>query len=132
MSVSVSDSVRMAMAKAGIRQTKLAKLWGTTPQAIYNKLNMERWSARDLARIAEITGGRLAIIYPDGQQILVDPPAEEAAAEKPEAPVKAEKAKVPVKAEKAKPAAKPAKKAQAKPKKAKEPEVLEEQISFFN
>ena len=70
--MSVSDSVRMAITKAGISQTELAKLWGTTPQAIYNKLNLERWSAADLVRIAEITGGRLAFVYPDGQQILID------------------------------------------------------------
>ena len=68
----VSDNVRMALNKAGISQTELAKLWGTTPQAIYNKLNLERWSAADLVRIAELTGGRLAFVYPDGQQILID------------------------------------------------------------
>ena len=68
----VSDNVRMALNKAGISQTELAKLWGTTPQAIYNKLNLERWSAADLVRIADLTGGRLAFVYPDGQQILID------------------------------------------------------------
>lgn len=76
MSISVSDSVRMAMKKARISQTKLAEIWGTTPQAIYNKLNLERWSAKDLARIAAITGGKLAFIYPDGQQVLIDPPVD--------------------------------------------------------
>jgi len=74
--MTVSDSVRMALTKAGISQTKLAEIWGTSPQAIYNKLNLERWSAKDLARIAEITGGRLNLDYPDGQQIPIDPPSE--------------------------------------------------------
>ena len=74
--MSVSDNVRMALNKAGISQTELAKQWGTTPQAIYNKLNLERWSAADLIRIAEMTGGRLAFIYPDGQQILIGPQVE--------------------------------------------------------
>ena len=75
--MSVSDSVRMALTKAGISQTELAKIWGTTPQAIYNKLNLERWSSKDLARIAKITGGRLAFVYPDGQQIFIDAPEKE-------------------------------------------------------
>ena len=75
--MTVSDSVRMALTKAGISQTKLAEIWGTSPQAIYNKLNLERWSAKDLARIAEITGGKLNFDYPDGQQIPIDPPAKE-------------------------------------------------------
>lgn len=70
--MSVSDSVRVALQKAGISQTALAKLWGTSPQAIYNKMNLERWSAADLVRIAEISGGRLAFVYPDDQQILID------------------------------------------------------------
>ena len=74
--MTVSDSVRMALTKAGISQTELAKIWGTSRQAIYNKLNLERWSAKDLARIAEITGGKLNFVYPDGQQIPIDPPAE--------------------------------------------------------
>jgi len=74
--MTVSDSVRMALTKAGISQTELAKIWGTSRQGIYNKLNLERWSAKDLARIAEITGGRLNFDYPDGQQIPIDPPAE--------------------------------------------------------
>ena len=75
--MSVSDAVRMAIAKAGINQTGLAKTWGTSAQAIYNKLNLERWSAKDLAQIAKITGGKLAFVYPDGQQILIEVPEEE-------------------------------------------------------
>lgn len=39
-------------------------------------MNLERWSATDLARIAAITGGKLAFVFPDGQQILIDPLAE--------------------------------------------------------
>ena len=71
MSVSVSDSVRMALTRAGISQTGLAKIWETKPQAIYNKLNLERWTGTDLARIAQITGGKLAFVYPDGTQIVI-------------------------------------------------------------
>ncbi len=123
--MSASDAVRMAIAKAGIKQTELSKIWGTSPQAIYNKLNLERWTARDLAQIAKITGGKLAFVYPDGQQILIQ--AQEAEeAEKPEEPEKPKAAK-PKKA----PAEKKAAPKKAPAKKAKEPEQIEEQISFF-
>ena len=117
MSVSVSDSVRMALTKAGVSQTELAKIWGTTPQAIYNKLNLERWTGTDLARIAQITGGKLMFVYPDGQEILIDPvsgPKEKAEAQEKTKTVNTKEKKTP-----------------AKPKQAKEPEVQEEQISFF-
>ena len=80
--MTVSDSVRMALTRAGITQTELAKIWGTTPQAIYNKLNLERWSSKDLVQIAKITGGRLAFVYPDGQQIYIDVPEAESVKEK--------------------------------------------------
>ncbi len=129
--MSVSDSVRMAITKAGISQTELAKLWGTSPQAIYNKLNLERWSAADLVRIAQITGGKLMFVYPDGQEILIDPvsgPKKETGTQeqpkKAKALVKAQEKKAPVKTQE--------KKASPKQKKEKKPEALEEQISIFN
>ena len=125
--MSASDAVRMAIAKAGIKQTELSKIWGTSPQAIYNKLNLERWTARDLAQIAKITGGRLAFIYPDGPEILIQAQAAEEAQE-PEKPKAAKPKKAPAE-KKAAPKKAPAKKAPAK--KAKEPEQIEEQISFF-
>ena len=74
--MSVSASVRMALAKGNKRQTDLAKLWGYYPQAVNLKFQKERWTAAELAQIAALTGGKLAFIYPDGQQILIDPPAE--------------------------------------------------------
>ena len=52
--MSVSNTVRMAAAKVGMNQAVLAKAWGISAQA-------------------EITGGKLALIYPDGQQLLFLP-----------------------------------------------------------
>ena len=125
--MSASDAVRMAIAKAGIKQTELSKIWGTSPQAIYNKLNLERWTARDLAQIAKITGGKLAFVYPDGQEILIQA-SETGDAPEPEKPKAAKPKKTPAE-KKAAPKKAPAKKDPAK--KAKEPEQIEEQISFF-
>jgi len=80
--MSVSTSVRMALAKGNKKQTELAELLGFQRQAVNLKLAKERWTGAELARIAEFTGGRLAFIYPDGQQILIEPPAEDAEEEK--------------------------------------------------
>ena len=75
--MSVSTSVRMALAKGNKKQTELAEMLGFQRQAVNLKLAKERWTGAELARIAEFTGGKLAFIYPDGQQILIEPPAEE-------------------------------------------------------
>ena len=72
MFMSVSDAVRMSLKKARKSQLDLSRLWGNTPQAMSNKFRLERWTGAELARIAAFTGGKLAFIYPDGQQILID------------------------------------------------------------
>ena len=71
--MSLSDSVRMALKKAGKNHTDLIRIWGNSKSAMSNKFRLERWSGDDLLRVAEFTGGRLAFIYSDGQQILIDP-----------------------------------------------------------
>ena len=76
--MSVSTSARMALAKGNKKQTELAEMLGFQRQAVNLKLAKERWTGTELARIAEFTGGKLAFIYPDGQQILIEPPAESA------------------------------------------------------
>ena len=76
--MSVSNTVRMAIAKLGLNQAGLAKTWGVTTQAINNKFYRDSWSAEDLMKVAEITGGKLAFIYPDGQQLLILPDEPEA------------------------------------------------------
>lgn len=76
--MSISTSVRMALAKGNKKQTELAEMLGFQRQAVNLKLAKERWTGAELARIAEFTGGKLAFIYPDGQQILIEPPAESA------------------------------------------------------
>ena len=87
--MSLSDSVRMALKKARKNQTDLIRIWGNSKSAMSNKFRLERWSGQDLLRVAEFTGGRLAFIYPDGQQILIEAPdteeTEETGNEQPEA-----------------------------------------------
>jgi len=79
--MSLSDSVRMALKKARKSHLDLCGIWGNTPQAMSNKFRLERWSGEDLLRVAEFTGGKLAFIYPDGQQILIEPAEKDAGEE---------------------------------------------------
>ncbi len=72
--MTISDVVRLALQMGGKKQVELAEEWGfSTAQALGVKFNRGSWSANDLANVAEFTGGQLAIIYPDGQQIIVFP-----------------------------------------------------------
>jgi hypothetical protein len=72
--MTISDTIRMALQKSGKKQVDLAAEWGIPSRAAMNiKFSRGSWSANELANIAEFTGGKLAIIYPDGQQILVIP-----------------------------------------------------------
>ncbi len=77
--MSVSETVRMALAKREMTQTDLAEQWGVTRQAINNKFIRGSFSAEDLMKVAELTAGRLALIYPDGQQLLFIPDEKEKA-----------------------------------------------------
>ena len=81
--MSVGSTVRMAAAKKDMSQTSLAKAWGVTVAAINNKFYRDSWSAADLMKVAEITGSRLAFVFPDGQQLFFSPdePAEKKAEE---------------------------------------------------
>ena len=60
------------MARAGVRPTDLANMFGCTRQNLNTKFTRGSWSDADLARVAEFTGGKLMFVYPDGQQILID------------------------------------------------------------
>ena len=70
--MSISQSVKMALNKAGKRQNDLAALYGCSKQSMSTKFSRESWFGKDLARVADFTGGRLAFVYPDGQQIFID------------------------------------------------------------
>ena len=127
--MSVSKAVRMALKKAGKQNGDLAALWGYAPKAVSNKFAWERWTGKELFEVADLTGGQLAFIYPDGTQIKIpqQDPKKDAKAQ-----AKIAKLRAAAKAEKPEPSAKPKqKKAPAKPKQEKKPKVIEEQISFF-
>ena len=80
--MTVSEAVRSALKKAKMSQTALGARWGTTPQVINNKMRLKRWTGEELARVAEYTGGKLAFIYPDGEEFRIEPGEETAEEEK--------------------------------------------------
>ena len=121
----IAEAIRRALKKSKKSQTALGELWGTTPQVINNKIRLRRWTGEELAQVAAFTGGRLMIVYPDGEQIEID--SQEA--EKPKAAREPKAKKAPA-VKKAAPKKAPTQK-KAPAKKAKEPEQIEEQISFF-
>lgn len=69
--MSVSKAVRMALKRAGKQNGDLARLWGYQVNAVSNKFQMERWTGKELSEVAELTGGQLAFVYPDGTQITI-------------------------------------------------------------
>ena len=71
----------MAAAKKNLNQTALAKAWGVTTAAISNKFYRDSFSAGDLLKVAEITGCRLAFVFPDGQQLFFEQEEKAAPAE---------------------------------------------------
>ena len=70
--MSITNSVKMALTKAGKKQIDLAKLYGWTKQSMSTKFSRESWFGKDLVKVAAFTGGRLAFVYPDGQIIYID------------------------------------------------------------
>ena len=70
----MSDTVRMILLKGNIAQGDLATQWGyVSKQSMNNKFSRGSWSANELANLAELTGGKLLVRYPDGQEIPVEP-----------------------------------------------------------
>ena len=72
--MSITDCIWMALRKANRQQIEMVSAWGmSSRQAMNNKFARGSWSAEDLAKVAEFTGGQLKIVYPDGQEILILP-----------------------------------------------------------
>ena len=44
----------------------------SSKQSLSNKFTNERWSAEDLARIADFCGCKLAFILPNGERIVIN------------------------------------------------------------
>lgn len=68
----VKTAVKMALLHSGKKQLELGERFGMSAASISNKVRYGRISWDDLALIAEFTGGKLMIVYPDGEKITID------------------------------------------------------------
>ena len=69
----ISEKVKGILALSGKRQIDLAGEFGMTKQTMNNKLSRDSWSGKDLAKVAEFCGCKLAFVLPDGQHIFIEP-----------------------------------------------------------
>ena len=68
--MTISDIIKGLLSMTGKKQADLAAVLGmSSKQAMSNKVRMNRWSADDVIKAAELCGGKVAIIMPDGQTI---------------------------------------------------------------
>lgn len=76
--MTVSSRVKALLEMTEKDQTALAQHFGmTTPQAMGNKMRRDSWSAKDLVKVADYCGAKLAFILPDGSQLILQPDEEE-------------------------------------------------------
>ena len=69
----VSDAVNQALCYGKVKKVDLARHWGVSRATINMKFVRDSWFGHQLADIAQLTGGKLTFIYPDGTQIPIDP-----------------------------------------------------------
>lgn len=70
--MSVSEQVKTLLAKRKVKQKSLIKVLDCeTPQSVNNKFRLERWTAADLIKVANLCGARLAFILPGGERIFL-------------------------------------------------------------
>lgn len=69
--MSMSEKVQAMLKLCGKKQTELAEAFGMSKQTMSNKMARGSWSAEDVAKAAEFCGCNLAIIFPDGQQMIL-------------------------------------------------------------
>lgn len=69
--MSNSAKIRYLIDASGMKQADFLNVLGMgSKQSLSNKFVNERWSLDDVIKIAEATGSKLAIIRPNGEQIV--------------------------------------------------------------
>lgn len=68
-----SKKIKSLLAEMDKKQADLLGVLGmSSKQSLSNKFTNERWSADDLAKIADFCGCKLAFILPNGERIIID------------------------------------------------------------
>ena len=67
--MSITSKIKSVLQIAGKKQTDLADSMNMVKQTLNNKMTRDSWSASDLIKVAELTGSKLAFVFPDGTQV---------------------------------------------------------------
>lgn len=71
--MAASKKIKSLLAETDKKQSDLLEVLGmSSRQSLSNKFTNERWSADDLAKIADFCGCKLAFILPNGERIIID------------------------------------------------------------
>ena len=69
----ITGKVKALLTMTGLRNADLMEPLGMkSKQSLSNKFTNNRWSAEDLATVADLTGCELAFILPDGNKIIIN------------------------------------------------------------
>lgn len=68
----ISKSVKTVLLESDMKQLELAEAFGMSKQTMSNKMTLDRWSGKDLLKVAELTGCKLAFILPNGKTIEIE------------------------------------------------------------
>ena len=68
----ISKSVKAALLQADKKQLDLAAVLDMSKQTMSNKMALDRWKGEDLLKVAELTGSRLAFVFPNGKVIEIE------------------------------------------------------------
>jgi hypothetical protein len=77
MSKQASASVRAAMTIAGVKRQEVAQALGVSAQGVSDKLSRGRWSADELAKVAQACGLSLAMVDNAGRVVVAVLPADD-------------------------------------------------------
>ena len=67
--MSITSKIRSVLQISGKQQNELAEKLNMVKQTLNNKMTRDSWSASDLIKVADLTGSKLAFIFPDGSQV---------------------------------------------------------------
>ena len=80
----ITSKVKMLLGYFNRKQIDLMEcLDMASKQSLNNKMACDRWTAQDLAAVADFLGCKLGFILPDGSYIYLDAPAKESKEEAP-------------------------------------------------
>lgn len=68
--MSITSKIKSVLMLSNKQQKDLADKLGMMKQTLNNKMTRDSWTASDLIKTADLTGSKLAFIFPDGNQVV--------------------------------------------------------------